>query len=345
MVDRAALLPALPDLYYRRQELQMLQVYRDTGSFLTSSSTELPGAIIWIDLSNPTQQETDFVQARTGVRIPTIDALNEIESSSRLIVEQGTIYLSTPVVAQADTADAGLSPLGLILTKQALVTVRFTQLSVINTVVERIHRDEMLRTSTGVFTALLEALVDRGADVIERLGADLDRVSRTVFRGDPSKREHVVRSNAALRRLLSQVGAIGDRLSLARDVLLGLARIAPFVVSLGHDWIVPEFEARLGAVSKDISSLNDYEGHISNKVQFLLDAILGFITIEQNDLFKILTIVSVIGIPPTVVVGIYGMNFKFMPELSWQWGYPFALALILLSALAPFLWFKWRGWI
>jgi magnesium transporter len=313
----------------------MLKVYRDTGTFLTSNSTELPSAIIWIDLFNPTQHEKDFVQSRTGVRIPSVEALSEIESSSRLVVERGMIYLSTPVVAHADTADAFLSPLGLILTQQVLVTVRFEQFSVIDTLVERIHRDASLRSSTGVFTALLEALVDRGADVLERLGAELDKVSRTVFRGDPSKREHTVRSNAALRRVLNRVGATGDRLSLARDVLLGLSRIAPFVVSLGHEWIVPEFEARLAAVSKDVASLNDYEGHVSNKVQFLLDAILGFITIEQNDLFKVLTIVSLVGIPPTVVAGIYGMNFKFMPELSWQWGYPFGLVLILLSALVP----------
>jgi magnesium transporter len=323
----------------------MLKAYRDTGIFLTSNSTELPGAIIWIDLFNPTQDEKNFVQSRTGVRIPSVEALSEIESSSRLVVERGMIYLSTPVVAHADTADAFLSPLGLILTQQVLVTVRFEQFSVIDKVVERIHRDESLRSSTGVFTVLLEALVDRGADVLERLGAELDKVSRTVFRGDPSKREHTVRSNAALRRVLSRVGATGDRLSLARDVLLSLSRIAPFVVSLGHEWIVPEFEARLAAVSKDVASLNDYEGHVSNKVQFLLDAILGFITIEQNDLFKVLTIVSVVGIPPTVVAGVYGMNFQFMPELSWQWGYPFGLVLIVLSALVPFLWFKWRGWI
>ena len=77
----------------------------------------------------------------------------------------------------------------------------------------------------------------------------------------------------------------------------------------------------------------------------MLDAILGFITIEQNDIFKVLTIVSVVGIPPTVVAGIYGMNFKLMPELSWEWGYPFGLGMIVLSALIPFLWFKWRGWI
>ena len=91
--------------------------------------------------------------------------------------------------------------------------------------------------------------------------------------------------------------------------------------------------------------MNDYEGHLSNKVQFLLDAILGFISTEQNDLFKVLTVVSVIGIPPTLVAGIYGMNFKVMPELNWEWGYPFGLAVIVLSAILPYALCKWRGWI
>jgi magnesium transporter len=116
------------------------------------------------------------------------------------------------------------------------------------------------------------------------------------------------------------------------------------VLSLGEDWIVPEFKARLEAITKDIISLNDYEAHLSSKVQFLLDAILGFITIQQNDLFKVLTIVSVVGIPPTLVAGIYGMNFKYMPELNWVGGYPFGLAVIVLSGLIPLVWFKWRGW-
>jgi magnesium transporter len=105
-----------------------------------------------------------------------------------------------------------------------------------------------------------------------------------------------------------------------------------------------EFANRLEAVGKDVASLNAFQAHLSNKVQFLLDAVLGFITVAQNDLFKILTIVSVVGIPPTVVAGIYGMNFKFMPELSWTWGYPFGLAMIALSTIVPLIWFKWRGW-
>jgi len=284
------------------------------------------------------------VEARTKVRIPTIEALSEIESSSRTAVDHEIVYLSIPAVAQGDTADAYLSPTGFILTKTVLITVRFASLSTFDAVTEQVRQDKTLRSAAAVFTALLEATVDRGADVLERLGAELGKVSKSVFRGDPSRPKHTMRSNNALRRALTAVGTTGDRLALARDALLGVGRIAPFVLSLRKDWLIPELEARLEAVNKDILSLNDYESHLSGKVQFLLDAILGFISIQQNDLFKVLTIVSVVGIPPTLVAGIYGMNFKYMPELNWIGGYPFGLAVIALSALIPLAWFKWRGW-
>jgi magnesium transporter len=207
-----------------------------------------------------------------------------------------------------------------------------------------VRNDETLASGIGVFTALLEAIVDRGADVLEHLGAETDRISRSVFRGDTADRRHPVRSTRVLRETLSTVGMIGDRVSQARDVLLGVGRIGSFTSDLGHEWIGPEFRVRLGALQKDVASLNDYEVHLAGKVQFLLDAVLGYITIEQNDLFKVLTIASVVGIPPTVMAGIWGMNFKFMPELDWHFGYPAALAAVVLSAVIPLVWFKLRGW-
>jgi magnesium transporter len=316
----------------------VLTIFRDSADVARSSSLpELPRDVIWIDLLNPTKEETTFVESRTKVRIPSIEMLSEIETSSRLAVDHGVVYLSIPAVAQGDSVDAYLSPTGFILTNRVLVTIRFSPLSTFNAVTKQVTQDETLQR-------LLEAMVDRGADVLELLGAELNNVSKSVFRGDPSRPKHIVRSNNVLRRALTAVGTTGDRLALARDALLGIGRIAPFVLSLREDWITPEFEARLEAVTKDIVSLNDYEAHLSSKVQFLLDAILGFITIQQNDLFKVLTIVSVVGIPPTLVAGIYGMNFKYMPELNWVGGYPFGLAVIVLSGLIPLAWFKWRGW-
>lgn len=323
----------------------LLTIYRDdAGTVRTSAEQDLPGTVIWIDLIDPSEEERHFVESRAKVRIPSKDALSEIEASSRLIVERGVLYLSTPVVARGDTLDAYLSPAGFILGPSLLITIRYVPLATFDTVADQVRSDETLASSIGVFTVLLEAIVDRGADVLERLGAETDRISRSVFRGDTSDRRHPVRSTQVLRRTLSTVGSIGDRVSQARDVLLGVGRIASFTTDLGHEWIPAEFRVRLGAVTKDIVSLNDYEAQLAGKVQFLLDAVLGYITIEQNDLFKVLTIASVVGIPPTVVAGIWGMNFQFMPELHWAWGYPIALVTIALSVILPLAWFKGRGW-
>ena len=322
----------------------MLTIYRDNGEARSSHAGALPEKVIWLDLLNPTEEEKEFVESRAGLRVPSFEALSEIESSSRLIVDHGTLYLSMPAVAQGDTEDYHVSPIGFVLSQRFLVTIRFADNSTFKAVAEKVRSDESLRNSAGVFTTLMEGLVDRGADVLERLAADLDRISRVVFRDNFRRRRNTVRASETLRRALRDVGAIGDRLSLAREVFLGIDRIIPFVLSLRHDWIAGEFGGRLEGVGRDVASLNAFQEHLSNKVQFLLDAVLGFINIAQNDLFRILTVVSVVGIPPTVVVGIYGMNFKFMPELNWSWGYPFGLAMVVLSALIPLVWFKWRRW-
>jgi magnesium transporter len=322
----------------------VLTILRDPGGIArNSSSPELPEDVIWIDLIDPTPEEQAFVESRAKIRVPSIEALSEIESSSRLATKDDVVYLSVPVVARGDTPEAFMSVIGFILTRGVLVTVRFAQLATVDKVTDRVRREPELRSAAAVFLALLEAMVDRGADVLEHLGAELAQVSKTVFRGGPSRPGRLAGANVALHRALIAVGTTGDRLALARDTLLGIRRIAPFVLSLRKSWIA-EFEAKLDAVAKDIGSLNDYEGHLSNKVQFLLDAILGLITIQQNDVFKVLTIVSVVGIPPTLVAGIYGMNFKHMPELNWPYGYAYGLAVIALSALLPLAWFKWRGW-
>ena len=173
----------------------MLTIYRDeAGTVRTSSSLELPPGVIWMDLLDPTGEERSFVESHARIRVPSREALSEIEASSRLIVERGVLYLSTPVVARGETAAAHLSPAGFILSPQTLVTVRYTALAAFDVVAEQIRTDETLASSIGVFTALVEAIVDRGADVLEHLGAEIDRISRSVFRGDPSDPRHAVRS-------------------------------------------------------------------------------------------------------------------------------------------------------
>src|ERR1700730_16180578 len=185
----------------------------------------------------------------TGLAVPSLDELSEIESSSRLRARDGALYLSLPLIGEAD-----------------------------------------------------------------------------------------------LRVILRRVGHNGDLTSKIRDSLLGIARIVPFVLTLAADWLPHEVKPRLETLHQDIASLNDYDAHLLNKVQLLLDGTLGLINIDQNNIIKVLTIVSVVGVPPTLVASMYGMNFKHMPELDWACGYPYGIALIAVSAILPLLWFKWRGW-
>jgi magnesium transporter len=322
----------------------LLTAYRENGDDWRVEGADLPDHIIWLDLLDPSENERKLVERHAKIRVPSKEALSEIEASSRLIVEHGILYLSTPAVAKGEFEGTEISPVGFVLTSRLLVTVRYAELASFNSVIERVRADETIDCSVGIFAALLETMVDRGADVLENLSATIDKVSKSIFHGNRSNPRHPSRSTARLRQTLSDIGGIGQHLAQARDTLLGVGRLAPFVGDAGRTWIPEQFHARLDAISKDVTSLSDYETHLSDKVQFLLDAVLGYISIEQNDLFKILTIVSVIGVPPTLLAGIWGMNFKNMPELNWAWGYPLAWLAIILSAILPLIWLKRRGW-
>jgi magnesium transporter len=323
----------------------VLKFFRSEIDDWRDVSDTLPSGVIWIDLINPTSEETHFVESTVKIRVPTEDSLSEIEASSRLILENHLLYLSSPAVKLDDQGEAELTPIGFVVGPQILVTVRFSELPIFDAVAKRIHSDESLKNGMCIFTALLEAIVDRGADVLEHLGAETDRLSRSVFKGGLAPKSSPVRSTKRLRQALANVGLLADRLAKARDVLLGVGRLATFAGDVSREWITDDSRTRLDAASKDVLSLSDYETRLSDKIQMLLDAVLGFISIEQNDLFKILTIVSVVGVPPTLLAGIWGMNFKNMPELNWMWGYPLAWLAIIASGLAPLVWFKLRGWI
>jgi magnesium transporter len=300
---------------------------------------------VWIDLYNPSIEESRKAAALSGVHIPAREALEEIESSSRLRLENDTLYLSMTVSAHADQNESGPTPVGFVVNQPILVTVRYTELRGFATAREQLTRGNYPATPVSIFTALLEGMVDFAADVLQQIAADLNAISRRIFqeRAFWTKRNVAIQSRA-LRQTMLDVGQRGEKLSQFREGLLGLQRISSYVAERGHGWIGDDIQARLKTANGDLASLTDFELHLTNKVAFLLDAVLGFINTEQNDIFKVLTIVSVVGIPPTLIAGIYGMNFQTMPEYHWSFGYAWGLSLIFLSTLLPVVWFKWRGW-
>ncbi len=308
-----------------------------------------PAAAIWLDLLDPTPDDRARAEAVAGA-LPTREALSEIETSSRIRSRGGVLYMSMPSAAPRPAGgDAGGgppgAPIGFVLSQERLITVRFTPLASFDAVSGRLAEGaDAPGCGLEIFIELLEEIVDRVADALETLAADIDVLSRAAFHVDDPKGRQPVRSNRLLRLQLRRVGRLGDRLSQVRDGLLGLARVTAYATANTKDWPGAPPPARLASATADIVSLNDYEAHLSNKVQFLLDAMVGLVSIAQNDIFKVLTIVSIVGIPPTLVASLYGMNFHNMPELTWRFGYQWGLSMIVISAIVPVVWFKIKGW-
>jgi len=327
----------------------MLVLYRrgeGVASFDLAEAALSPD-VVWIDLLDPVQEEIAFVERMTQLTLPSVEDLSEIQTSSRLYIDNGTLFLSAPLLHRRPAERPERAPVGFVLTRDRLITVRFKPLVAFETYIQSMaHADPPHRTSAAVFTGLFDAIVDRIADVLEITAADLDALSHDLFRAEPAtgRVRAPAREQADLRRALRSVGRAGDLSSEIRDTLLGLARIVPFVATHGADWMDADTKTELETLRHDVASLSDYDGHLLNKVQLLLDATLGLINIQQNNIIKVLTVVAVVGVPPTLVASMYGMNFKNMPELDWPWGYPYALVLIVLSAVLPILWFRWRGW-
>jgi magnesium transporter len=313
------------------------------------SAPALPADVVWVDLLNGDPAEVAFIERSTGLHVPTLMELSEIESSSRLRVEKSALYLSTPLVLRTEFGEPLTTSVGFVLRHDLLITIRFAEIKVFSAFAESAAKpDAVHHSGAGAFTGLLGAIVDRMADGLESIGTDLDIVSKRIFHTNAARTTvHLrpAREDADLREILRRVGRAGDLTAKIRDSLLGLGRMVPYVVSLGADWLPADVKPHLETLRLDIASLNDYDAHLTNNVQLLLDATLGLINIEQNNIIKVLTIVSVVGVPPTLVASMYGMNFKHMPELGWAWGYPYGLALIALSAILPLLWFKLRGWL
>jgi magnesium transporter len=299
---------------------------------------------VWFDLLNPTDDERSSVQRITAMDVPVRADIAEVESSSRLASAGDVLRLNTPVAYRTAEGRSALGPLGFVLSPTRLVTVRFVDLPVFDAAADHLAHATHPVCSLEAFALLLEGMVDRVADVLERVAAELDGLSQDIFAGEETKRSSN-RADRALRGTLTAVGRAGDTIGNLRDSLLGFGRIVAYVLQMAEAWTPAELRTRLQTIKQDIASLNDYDQQLTAKTSFLLDATLGFISIEQNNGVKVLTVVSVVGIPPTLIASMYGMNFKNIPEYDWAWGYQYGLTLIAVSIVVPLIWFKVKGWL
>ncbi len=309
-------------------------------------ATALPPEVNWIDAFRPDHKEVAFLERLCGIVVPTLESLSAIETSSRLYRDKDNLFMSMPMIVRLTSGVALTSPIGFVLTKGYVLTVRYKQMKPC----DDLHYADVLengRPSDGpsAWITLIERILDHCSDELEKITTGIDSLSEDVFdQGADKSHRGPVQDTKILRRVLGAIADHGNTASKVSDVLLGMSRMLPFVTSEAATYLSSEQKAKIKSLSRDIASLNEYERSQTERVQFLLDATLGLTNIEQNNIFRILTVVSVIGIPPTLVASMYGMNFKNMPELEWQYGYTWGLALIFISALIPIIWFKRRGW-
>lgn len=312
-----------------------------TPQEITLGNQALLKEAIWIDLLSPSKEQEAQVEQALGLDIPTREEMVEIELSSRLYKQNGTIFMTATMIAQSDSHDPKLDPITFVLTQNQLITIRYIEpLSFKLAPLHFKKMDTAHNNAAGILIELLDATVDRLADTLELVGRRLDDYSKTIFR-PPSDTE----AKLDYRQLLQHIGENGDLNTKARESLLTFSRLTAFLAQTGASCIDNEGQSRLATISKDIASLNDHANFLSTKVNFLLDATLGLVNIEQNNIIKIFSVAAVIFLPPTLIASIYGMNFHFIPELTWKYGYLFSIGLILIAAWLPYKYFKYRKWL
>jgi len=301
----------------------------------------LPQDAVWLDLLEPTPEEERTVEHSLGINVPTREEMREIETSNRLYEEAGALYLTATVLARADSVQPESTQVTFILSGARLVTNRYVDLLPFRRFIAFAGTHPAACSSAAFLLAgLLEAIVNRLADVLEQVGADIDAVSLRVF---PRTTGRLVRHD--FRRELQQTGQSGDLISKTRESLVSLSRLIAFLQQSSDARLTAEARASLTAVSRDVVALSDHATFLVGKAQFLLDATLGLVTIDQNNILKIFSVVTVLMLPPSVIGAFYGMNFSYIPWLHEPWGVWAALGMMVVSAAVPFVYFKRKGWL
>jgi magnesium transporter len=323
----------------------MLSVYIPHGTTLERRIVEsgsLPDEAVWIDLVSPTTPEDKMVEELLGVAVPTREEMQEIEVSSRLYVENGARYMTATLMCQSDTASPKTTPVTFILSGHRLVTVRYDDPRPFAIVEHRLSRNCPAKINGEmILVDLLDAVIDRSADILERIASEVDQISRTIFEPDDDKVE-----TREYNEILKGLGRKGDLTSKVRESEVSVGRLVLFLANEAETMRWPkDKKAQVKSMQIDVVSLSDHATYLSNKITFLLDALLGSVSIQQNNVIKLFSVAAVVFMPPTLVASIYGMNFRHMPELDWYFGYPLALGLMVAAAVGPYFFFKWKKWL
>ena len=331
----------------------MIKAYRCQGNrlelcdALPSTLEGASGVAVWIDVHAPTPEEDRQVETLLGISLPTREEMEEIEVSARLYQEDSAEFMTITAILRSDTDEPETTPLTFVLKGNTLLTLRYAEPKAFANYLVRAQKPGAVSCSSGelIMMALIEAICDRLADALERVGRDIDAVSRSVFRRKPGDKP--LSNPQDLQAIIEKIGRGGDLLTMVRESLVSINRVLTYHTTLDAQdkQRVKDARARSKVLYRDVVALTDQATFLSTKVNFLLDATLGLINLQQNQIIKIFSVAAVVFLPPTLVASIYGMNFEHMPELKWPLGYLWAIALMIASAVLPYYFFKRKGWL
>jgi magnesium transporter len=303
----------------------------------------IPADALWIDLLEPTPEEEKLVEAALRIDVPTREEMKEIETSNRLYEDNGALYMTVTVAAQLDTDRPVSTAVTFILTHDRLVTNRYINTKPFQSFATYAQtHPATCQNALSILAGIIEALTERIADILERVGGDLDNVSGNIFarhgNGTPTSRN--------LRSMIERIGFNGELNSKARESLVSLGRLLMFAQQSGNIDMRGEQRDRFRSISRDVVSLSDHTSFLSSKVSFLLEATLGLISVEQNNIIKIFSVAAVLFLPPTLIASIYGMNFDLLPDLPGRYSnFLFSISLMVASMGVTFALFKRKGWL
>jgi magnesium transporter len=277
-----------------------------------------------------------------GMELPTRADMEEIEISSRLYQEEGGLFMTALVLSHADSEHPTADVVTFVLAHEKLVTIRYIDPQPFRTFAARCERSSVPTASAeAVLLVLLDVIVDRMADILEHIGKEIEQISRDIFNGNGQKSI----GSRDFQGILRSLGHKHDLSGKLRESLLTIGRVITFLTQALDTKPAKDTKAHLKTLTRDIASLQDHSSYLGSKLNYLLDATLGLINIDQNNIIKIMSVAAMVFLPPTLFASIWGMNFKDMPELNWMLGYPLAVVVMIVSAVVPYLWFKRRGWL
>ncbi|MCO6058867.1 magnesium transporter CorA family protein [Pseudomonas sp. MOB-449] len=305
----------------------------------------IPPGTLWIDLMDPDPAEAAFIAQALGVEIPDREAIVEIEETSRLYQHAGTLYMNATLVSGLREQRPISSDVMFVVAPDYLVTVRYANLPFFEYLEDKFLREpETHASSEQIFLSLCGSVVDHIADRLELMQRELDEVSVAVFSEERGAAPQRKGNRADLQQVVKRLGRHNSALVKLRESLISMGRVLDYSNEWSELWLSEAGLDRSRSIERDIRSLVDYVAKMFDEIAFLLSATLGLIDIEQNSIIKVFSIAAVLFLPPTLVGTVYGMNFRSMPELDWAFGYPVALGLMVVSAILPYAWFKWKGW-